>query len=394
MTVLILLHESADRKAFMQRAKKNGLKLKPFDGLPTIFELKDRSEANFDPSPYPEIKSIEDDRVSTRPMLVQNYTLSDEQRPWWGANWGLARHTRRENPFGAAGLRLPFESDFSCARTGLGVDIYVVDTGVVIGHSEFGGRAASIYEAISSGGAGDDNGHGTGVASCAAGATTGFAPEALVWSSKGLASDNTGTTSGLIAAMDACVTHYNGRAATNRPAVMNCSFSGTSTLYNAAVASATAAGLVVVAAAANDGLNLDSGIDAYPAESPHAITVGATVPNDGPTSFTNYGSQVDVCAAGNYVYAAHFGGAFSSKAGTSFSSPLVAGMLACILQDYQRLTSRDQVHALKSFFRQQATFDVNFNTRPDLGTRFVCGLAYLDPAESGYAVVPGLVAKV
>ena len=73
-----------------------------------------------------------------------------------GATWGLDRVDQRN---------LPLDGSYTYDRTGQGVTAYIIDTGILAGHTQFGSRLQSGYTAISDGrGTSDCNGHGTHVA--------------------------------------------------------------------------------------------------------------------------------------------------------------------------------------------------------------------------------------
>ncbi len=93
---------------------------------------------------------------------------------------------------------------------------------------------------------------------------------------------------------------------------------------NAAVHAAHLSGLVVVVSAGND--NADA-CDASPASAPQALTVGATDPADGRSSFSNYGACVDVWAPGSAILGASSTSstATTTMSGTSMAAPAVAG---------------------------------------------------------------------
>lgn len=66
------------------------------------------------------------------------------------------------------------------------------------------------------------------------------------------------------------------------------------------------------------------------ADNPYVLTVSATRMDDSFATFSNYGNIVDLSAPGSSIYTTIKGGAYDPVAGTSFSSPIVAGV-ACLV---------------------------------------------------------------
>ncbi|MGA4506883.1 S8 family serine peptidase [Propionibacteriaceae bacterium G1746] len=122
--------------------------------------------------------------------------------------------------------------------------------------------------------------------------------------------------------------------------------------YEAAIARAIAAGIVVVAAAGNTDMGLTG--PAYPAAYPGVIAVGATRPDDTPSEVTHSatGMQVTVAAPGELVTALNpsmkpaktdqasmvANQAYVNVTGTSFAAPLVTGVVALLLEKEPNLT--------------------------------------------------------
>ncbi|GAI46832.1 unnamed protein product, partial [marine sediment metagenome] len=116
-------------------------------------------------------------------------------------------------------------------------------------------------------------------------------------------------------------------AANNGADVINLSLSGSSfsSTLQQAVDYAWNHGVVVVAAAGNDG----SSNRLYPAYYDNCIAVAATDANDNLASWSNYGSWVDVAAPGS-AYSTKPNGQYGYMAGTSMASPHVAGLAGLV----------------------------------------------------------------
>lgn len=234
------------------------------------------------------------------------------------ATWGLDRADQRA---------LPLSGTYSYDRAGSGVRAYVVDTGILASHTDFGGRIQGGYSAIGDGyGTTDCNGHGTHVAGTIGGTRWGLAKAATLIPVRVLDCTGSGAMSGVIAGLDWII--KNGL----KPAVVNMSLGGAAySTLDAAVANLIAAGFTTVVAAGND--NADACLSS-PARAVDAITVGATTSADARASFSNYGTCLDLFAPGASITSNWYTSntATASVSGTSMAAPHVAGLAALILQ--------------------------------------------------------------
>jgi len=235
-----------------------------------------------------------------------------------GATWGIDRIDQRA---------LPLSGTYTYNYTGTGVNAYVIDTGILLTHSQFGGRAVKGYDAVTSGGtAVDCHGHGTHVAGTVGGSTYGVAKSVKLYAVRVLGCTGSGTNAGVIAGIDwVRLNHV-------KPAVANMSLGGSaSSAVDTAVANAVAAGVTMVVAAGNSSANA---CNYSPARAASAITVGATTSTDARASYSNYGSCLDIFAPGSSVTSAWYSSttATNTISGTSMASPHVAGAAALYLQ--------------------------------------------------------------
>jgi subtilisin family serine protease len=230
--------------------------------------------------------------------------------------WGLDRIDQRNRPLSGT---------YTYNFTGSGVRVYVIDTGIRTTHTQFGGRASNVFDALGGTGA-DCNGHGTHVSGTVGGSTYGVAKSALLRGVRVLDCNGSGSTSGVISGVDWVTANH------ISPAVANMSLGGgVSSALDTAVNNLSNSGVPIAVAAGNSNANA---CNSSPARAANAITVGSTTSTDARSSFSNFGTCVDLFAPGSGILSAWFSSntATATLSGTSMASPHVAGVAALYKQ--------------------------------------------------------------
>lgn len=246
---------------------------------------------------------------------------------YYGSQWGLTK------------VNAP---DAWALSRGEGVLIAIPDTGADYNHPDLSGKVRTDIDrdfVNSDDDAMDDEGHGTHVSGIAAAATdnntgvAGLGWNATILPLKVMDDNGTGRVSWLVSAI-----YY----ATDQGArVINMSLGGQSSCpdgVQTAVNYAYSQGVLLVAAAGNDGKNQT----VFPANCAHVLGVAATTQSDVRASFSNYGDHVSVAAPGTYIHSTCRGGDYCYMQGTSMATPFVAGLAALVYARYPTY-SLDQV---------------------------------------------------
>ncbi|MCU1487424.1 MAG: Subtilase family protease [Actinomycetia bacterium] len=279
--------------------------------------------------------------------------------PDLGKAWGLENDGRVAGGWpGSADADIDATSAWDRTR-GEGVVVAVIDEGVDRTHPELAGRMWRNADEVCGNAVDDDrNGyvddcdgwdfarndnttydldadstHGTHIAGTIAAESdngTGFAgvaPRATIMPLK------VGDSGSFSLSAAAAAVNY---AVDNGAKVINASW-GTSGVsraqlpwLEAAVERARQAGVLIVAAAGNDGRDIDAS-PSFPASFPedNVITVGASTNADAAAYFSNYGAtSVDVYAPGWFIWSTLPGGTYGTMSGTSMAAPHVAGAAA------------------------------------------------------------------
>ena len=267
------------------------------------------------------------------------------------ATWGIDRIDAR------SGLDGTFDDS---KYTGEGTVVYILDTGIRISHTDFGGRAQAgwsagcptgaesacgssyTFEGVIDSSTASCSNHGTHCASTSVGAEFGVAKKAEVVTVQVLSCSGSGSSSGIAAGIEWVVDDANRRGTSQ--AVISMSLGGLGGgFFDEIVEYAHDAGVTVVVAAGNSN---DDACNYSPASAPLAITVGSTTRTDAKSSFSNHGACVDIQAPGSSITAATTLSDTSTgtKSGTSMACPHVAGAAALLRAKHPNF-SPDEVAA-------------------------------------------------
>jgi len=224
------------------------------------------------------------------------------------------------------------------------VIVAVVDTGVNASHPDLAGKVLTTgWDFVANdSNATDENGHGTAVAgTIAPDANNHLGVVGVAWANPILpvrvldasgAGNYSTIAQGIIWAAD------------HGARIINLSLGGTasSTTLQNAITYAWNKQCIVVAAAGNNG----NSVPVYPAACSNVVSVAATNASDTRTSWSNYGSYIDVCAPGENIVTLDGSNSYASWSGTSFSSPVTSGVLALMASVNPKLTNAQLVDLL------------------------------------------------
>jgi thermitase len=241
--------------------------------------------------------------------------------------------------YGPQKVQAPLAWDVT--RSNSSIKIAIVDTGVQLNHPDLTPKLLPGYNFVDGNtNPSDGNGHGTHVAGIAAAATNnslgiaGTAPLASILPVRALDNAGNGTLTNIANAIV--------YAADQGAQVINLSLGapqGAVTLENA-INYAWNKGAFIVASAGNDGANIIT----YPAYYDNVIAVASTDQNDQKSSFSNYGTWVEVAAPGTNILSTYIGSYYAYLSGTSMACPHVAGLAALLAaQGKNNIQIRDNI---------------------------------------------------
>lgn len=265
------------------------------------------------------------------------------------------------------------------SATGDGVPVAVIDSGVDDTHRELAGAVISSVNVMPDKPAPDA--HGTAIAGIIAARDQmrGVAPAAPIIAIRAFAPASSakassgahGSSLAVILALEAAV------AAKAR--VVNMSFAGPrDPLLSKTLAAAAQKGVILVAAAGNDGPDAPP---AWPAADPHVIAVTATDVNDQRVAISGRGDHIAIAAPGADIIGPSPGNAYQFSTGSSMAAAHVSGAVALLLQANPKLTAADVRKALTETAKDLGTTGRD----PDTGAGLVDAGAAVDAAKKAGA---------
>jgi subtilisin family serine protease len=254
----------------------------------------------------PELQFAELDRVVTSTATVND--------PYLGSEWHLSK------------INAPTAWD---SAAGSGITIAILDSGINAAHPDLKNNLVAGYNFYSNNtDLTDVCGHGTAVAGVAAASTNnalgvaGVAGAARIMPLRVAYSDSAGCHA-YYSTIASALTY----AADNGARVANVSYggvAGSSTVQSAARYMKSKGGLVFVSAGNN---NIDENI----VTDGSMVAVSATDSADAKASFSSWGTFVTLSAPGAGIWTTNNAGSYSAWNGTSFASPLSAGVAALVM---------------------------------------------------------------
>ncbi|KAG0193506.1 hypothetical protein DFQ28_004839 [Apophysomyces sp. BC1034] len=257
-------------------------------------------------------------------------------------NWGMARIQQR--------AKESYNYYSFNDTAGAGVDVYVLDTGVYVGHNDFEGRAEIIANFVRYEDNEDHAGHGTHVAGKIAGKTYGIAKGANIKAIKILDVDGSGDTINLLKGIGLV-----NNVARRGKSIVNLSLAGPrSAMVDEALSMmVNRLGIPTFVASGN------AGSDAClfsPGGNPDVFAVGATDKYDSVPLYSDTGRCVQMYAPGSGIESTWVGSpdAVKIKDGTSMANPHVTGIAATLMSKDNYWSAKQVYNALIT----SATVDV------------------------------------
>ncbi len=286
----------------------------------------------------------EEQAVTPAPRAPLNFAELLPADPYFSSLWGMRNRGQsvEYGKRGIAGADVKATGAWVFERGSHEVVVAILDSGIDLEHEDLkdnlwrSSASADFTHGYNSFNPSlppqDDNGHGTHVAgTIGAVGDNGLGLVGVSWkvslmAIKILDRNGDGDLAGIVAGIDWAIA--------NGAQVLNASWGGPgrSSILEAALKRASEQGILVVAAAGNDGLNNDTH-PSYPANYnlPNILSVAASDYRDELAPFSNYGkNRVHLAAPGVAIYSTLPGNQYGTSSGTSMAAPHVSGTAALL----------------------------------------------------------------
>lgn len=227
------------------------------------------------------------------------------------------------------------------------IDIYIIDTGIDVDHSEFINNKPTLLDYFGSDNPNDCNGHGTHVAGIIGGKTVGLAKNSNLFSIK-IDSDCSGTAycSDMVKAVSLAIDRMKN---TNKKSIINLSF-GVCESVTSKLNDFMNLGGIVILSSGNDGEDISNIKEYHMFNTNRGFIVGSTDPDDTLSSYSNYGNNVYMYAPGSQILSANYIDNMCIKfSGTSMSAPFVTAITALYWNNRTNEKNSDIIFNLKEF---------------------------------------------
>ena len=326
---------------------------------------------------------IEDEQIysvnSIKRFLINSYKdmhgyfVSNETIPWH-----LDRINKKHLPLNG---KYTYSYKGSCHKNhNVNIETVVVDTGCDVNHQEFEGRAEFLENFTGDNQPFDGHSHGTFTSSQIGGLKVGVCKDSVIKCIKVLDNEGRGSTSGVIAGLEYAFKRHtkNGKNNPKLRTILSMSLGGGySKSMNTAIEKMikTSDTFYIVVASGNE--NSDA-CRTSPASAKGVLTVNAMDKNDKRAYFSNFGPCTDIYSPGVLNYGAVLDNKYAVESGTSFSAPILAGVMNHFLDMYPDLNMKQ----LKEKILSDATKDTIEGNPKNTPNRMV----YLNRDTKSYGI--------
>ncbi|HBQ29445.1 MAG TPA: peptidase S8 [Desulfotomaculum sp.] len=274
-------------------------------------------------------------------IKVKLYPVVKIKHPW-GESIFKTKGRQQIIPWGTARIGANKAWPASQGKT---VNVAVLDTGIYAKHPDLQANVKGGVNIINSKRPFyDDNGHGTHLAGTIGAVDNGagiigVAPQVNLFAVKVLDENGRGSIADIVRGLDWCVQ--------NKMQVVNMSFGSNrpSAALHQAIKAAAGAGIVLVAAAGNDGSK--NSVD-YPAVYPETIAIGGINERNQLFIFSSQGPEIDLVAPATRVLSTARGGGYEKMSGTSMAATHVTGVAALLIAHNREKDSTGIFKSLKT----------------------------------------------